>query len=157
MRYELSSWIYAFKWTLIIYWKRSFYFQTIRGRKNLVVKKVSSVLTQCVDLLFVCLFICLFVCLCVCLSSLYRLHWEWKWMLTPPMNDYSIFWTLDHVCTNEKSDKMYGRYCSYTQNMWKIAILLFLKIFGTFGARIWPHMLLQMPYVEPRKKDSCRT
>ena len=38
-----------------------------------------------------------------------------------PMNVYFIFGTLNHVCTNEKFDSMYGWYGSNAQNMWKIA------------------------------------
>ena len=34
-----------------------------------------------------------------------------------PMNDYFIFGTLNHVCTKEKFDSMYGSYGSNAQNM----------------------------------------
>ena len=55
------------------------------------------------------------------------------------MNDYFIFGTLNHVCTNEKFDSMYGWYGSNAQNMWKIVNFgWFLMIFGPFGARYHP-------------------
>ena len=38
-----------------------------------------------------------------------------------PMNDYFIFGTLNHVCTKEKFDSMYGWYGSNGHYMWKIA------------------------------------
>ena len=53
-----------------------------------------------------------------------------------PMNDYFIFGTLNHVCTNEKFDSMYGWYGSNAQNMWKIAN------FGWFWPRASPFDLL---------------
>ena len=56
-----------------------------------------------------------------------------------PMNDYFIFGRLNHVCTNEKFDSMYGWYGSNAKNMWKIAnFWWFLMIFGPFGARDHP-------------------
>jgi len=38
-----------------------------------------------------------------------------------PMNDNFIFGTLNHVCTKEKFDSMYGWYGSNGHYMWKIA------------------------------------
>ena len=37
------------------------------------------------------------------------------------MNDYFIFGTLNHVCTNEKFNSMHGWYGSNAQNIWKTA------------------------------------
>ena len=65
------------------------------------------------------------------------------------MNDYFIFGTLSHVCTNEKFDSMYGWYGSNAQNMWKIANFgRFLMIFGPFGARYHPLYYTRNPMID---------
>ena len=56
-----------------------------------------------------------------------------------PMNDYFIFKTLKHVCTNQKFDSMYGWYGYCAQNMWKIAIFCdFWWFFGPLEPRYDP-------------------
>ena len=40
-----------------------------------------------------------------------------------PMNDYFIFGTLNHVCTKEKFDSMYGWYGSNGHYMWNILVI----------------------------------
>ena len=63
------------------------------------------------------------------------------------IKDYFIFGTLNRVCINEIFDSMYGWYSFNAQIMWKICHFgWFLVIFGTFGAQIGPHILLQTPY-----------
>ena len=64
-----------------------------------------------------------------------------------PMNYWFSIETHKHVYTNETFYSMYERYGSNVHYMWKIVnFWWFLMIFGTFGAQIGPHILLQTPY-----------
>ena len=77
-------------------------------------------------------------------------RWDPISFTTRHMNDYFIFETLNHVCTNEKFDSMYRWYgsTSNAQNMWKIAnfFVIFDDFCDFFGAQKGPHILLQTPY-----------
>ena len=74
-------------------------------------------------------------------------RWDPISFTTRHMNDYFIFGTLNHVCTNEKFDSMYGWYGSNPQNMWKMANFYvmfydFLDLWSPDGT----HILHQTPY-----------